>query len=156
MFSVNTLRGPALQKRILHTLFFFSFVWSNSAGNSIFFRARPKYFLLKNTIGHQETELCYIQYPTFVDLPGSVDDFIQICFTLKYFSWSWCPTVGSNKDQPAGQQDVVGLGHLEDPHLGGQQHHLLPGVGWEIFQCCLWAPKTKLSISFVWSIDWWA
>merc|ERR1712126_605460 len=28
-----------------------------------------------------------------------------------------------------GQQDVVGLGHLEDPHVGGQQHHLLPGVG---------------------------
>ena len=84
---------------------------------------------------------------TFVDLPRSVDDFNQICFILKYFSWSLCPTVGSNKDQPAGQQDVVGLGHLEDPHVGGQQHHLLPGVGWEIFQCCLWASTTKLSIS---------
>ena len=57
--------------RILGTLFF-SFVWFNSAGNSISFRARPKYFLLKNTIGHQEIELCYIQYPPSIE-------FLWIC-----------------------------------------------------------------------------
>ena len=37
-----------------------------------FFRARPKYFLLKNTIGHQEIELCYIQYPPSIE-------FLWIC-----------------------------------------------------------------------------
>ena len=35
---------------------------------------------------------------------------------------------GPDKDQPAGQQDLVGPGHLKDPHLGRQQHHLLLGA----------------------------
>ena len=39
-------------------------------------------------------------------------------------------TTGADKDQPAGQQDLLGPGHLKDPHLGGQQHHLLLGARW--------------------------
>ena len=139
-----------------HTIFF-PFVWSNSARKSIF-PGTTKIFSFETHNRSSGNRVVLYPIPSknwiFVDLPRSVDDFNQICFILKYFSWSWCPTVGSNKDQPAGQQDVVGLGHLEDPHVGGQQHHLLPGVGWEIFQCCLWASTKKLSISFAWSIDW--
>ena len=37
-------------------------------------------------------------------------------------------TTGADKDQPAGQQDLLGPGHLKDPHLGRQQHHLLLGA----------------------------
>ena len=40
------------------------------------------------------------------------------------------PLTGADKDQPAGQQDLLGPGHLKDPHLGGQQHHLLLGARW--------------------------
>ena len=158
MFSVNTLRGPPFKNCTYstHTIFF-PFVWSNSARNSIF-PGTTKMFSFETQNRSSGNRVVLYPIPPknwiFVDLPRSVDDFNQICFILKYFSWSLCPTAGSNKDQPAGQQDVVGLGHLEDPHVGGQQHHLLPRVGWEIFQCCLWASKTKLSISlFDRSID---
>ena len=145
MFSVNT------QKLHVFYAHYFFHLFGLTALEIQFFLGTTKIFSFEKHNRSSGNRVVLYPIPPknwiFVDLPRSVDDFNQLCFILKYFSWSWCPTVGSNKDQPAGQQDVVGLGHLEDPHVGGQQHHLLPRVGWEIFQCCLWASTTKLSIS---------
>ena len=87
MFSVNTLRGPAIQKmHVFYAHYLFSICLELTAPEIQFFRARPKYFLLKHTIGHQETELCYIQYPPRIEFLWICRDPLMI---LTKFALSW-------------------------------------------------------------------